>query len=64
LHDERTLDEDPTLHCGEAEVTTYKGTFRAAAAPSGASTGVHEAVELRDKAAYMDKSVFKAVLWV
>jgi enolase len=35
---------NPTV---EAEVTTHKGTFRAAV-PSGASTGVHEAVELRD----------------
>jgi enolase len=30
-----------------ADVVTYKGTFRAAV-PSGASTGIHEAVELRD----------------
>jgi len=29
-------------------VTTYKGWFRAAV-PSGASTGIYEAVELRDK---------------
>lgn len=35
---------NPTV---EAEVTTFKGTFRAAV-PSGASTGIHEAVELRD----------------
>ena len=35
---------NPTV---EAEVTTYKGAFRAAV-PSGASTGIHEAVELRD----------------
>jgi enolase len=35
---------NPTV---EAEVTTNKGTFRAAV-PSGASTGIHEAVELRD----------------
>jgi len=35
---------NPTV---EAEVTTPKGTFRAAV-PSGASTGIHEAVELRD----------------
>jgi enolase len=40
---------NPTV---EAEVTTRKGTFRAAV-PSGASTGIHEAVELRDG----DKSV-------
>lgn len=35
---------NPTV---EADVTTHKGTYRAAV-PSGASTGVHEAVELRD----------------
>jgi enolase len=35
---------NPTV---EADVYTYKGMFRAAV-PSGASTGVHEAVELRD----------------
>lgn len=35
---------NPTV---EAEVTTRKGTYRAAV-PSGASTGIHEAVELRD----------------
>jgi len=50
---------NPTVEC---DVTTYKGTFRAAV-PSGASTGVYEAVELRDgdKKSYMGKSVFKAV---
>lgn len=36
---------NPTV---EVEVTTAKGIFRAAV-PSGASTGVHEALELRDK---------------
>lgn len=35
---------NPTV---EADVHTHKGSFRAAV-PSGASTGVHEAVELRD----------------
>ena len=35
---------NPTV---EAEVTTRKGMFRAAV-PSGASTGIHEACELRD----------------
>ncbi|GAX82478.1 hypothetical protein CEUSTIGMA_g9905.t1 [Chlamydomonas eustigma] len=50
---------NPTV---EAEVTTYKGTFRAAV-PSGASTGIHEAVELRDgdKTKYLGKGVLKAV---
>jgi enolase len=44
---------NPTV---EVEVTTSKGIFRAAV-PSGASTGIHEAVELRDgdKSAYMGK---------
>jgi enolase len=35
---------NPTV---EADVHTYKGMFRAAV-PSGASTGIYEAVELRD----------------
>ena len=35
---------NPTV---EADVYTYRGMFRAAV-PSGASTGVHEACELRD----------------
>ena len=50
---------NPTV---EAEVTTALGTFRAAV-PSGASTGVHEAVELRDgdKKAYVGKGVLTAV---
>jgi enolase len=50
---------NPTL---EVEVTTRKGIFRAAV-PSGASTGVHEALELRDgnKSQYLGKGVLKAV---
>jgi len=50
---------NPTV---EAEVKTHKGTFRAAV-PSGASTGIHEAVELRDgdKTKYLGKGVLKAV---
>jgi len=50
---------NPTV---EADVTTNKGFFRAAV-PSGASTGIYEAVELRDgnKAVYMGKGVTKAV---
>jgi hypothetical protein len=35
---------NPTVEC---DVYTYKGMFRAAV-PSGASTGIYEAVELRD----------------
>ncbi|RMZ55538.1 hypothetical protein APUTEX25_000121 [Auxenochlorella protothecoides] len=50
---------NPTV---EAEVTTSLGVFRAAV-PSGASTGVHEAVEMRDgdKSKYMGKGVLTAV---
>ncbi|KAI9318551.1 enolase [Dichotomocladium elegans] len=50
---------NPTV---EVEVTTGKGVFRAAV-PSGASTGIHEALELRDKIAteYVGKGVLKAV---
>ncbi|KAJ2372417.1 phosphopyruvate hydratase [Coemansia sp. RSA 2607] len=49
---------NPTI---EVDLTTDKGLFRAAV-PSGASTGVHEALELRDGgAAYMGKGVQKAV---
>jgi enolase len=51
---------NPTV---EAEVILENGKFGRAAVPSGASTGVHEAVELRDgdKAYYMGKSVLQAV---
>ncbi|KAF9368050.1 hypothetical protein BGX21_006864 [Mortierella sp. AD011] len=47
---------NPTV---EVEVTTAKGVFRADV-PSGASTGVHEALELRDgdKSAYVGKGMF------
>ncbi|CAL8094050.1 unnamed protein product [Calicophoron daubneyi] len=49
---------NPTI---EVDLTTDKGLFRAAV-PSGASTGVHEAVELRDKGLeYMGKGVMQAV---
>mmetsp|Transcript_27595 Transcript_27595/g.60368 ORF Transcript_27595/g.60368 Transcript_27595/m.60368 type:complete len:480 (+) Transcript_27595:154-1593(+) len=50
---------NPTV---EADVHTHKGMFRAAV-PSGASTGIHEAVELRDgdKSKYLGKGVSKAV---
>ena len=51
---------NPTV---EVDVVTDTGTFGRAAVPSGASTGTHEAVELRDgdKKSYMGKSVLKAV---
>jgi len=50
---------NPTV---EVDLTTSKGLFRAAV-PSGASTGVHEALEMRDgdKKMYHGKSVFQAV---
>jgi len=50
---------NPTL---EAEVRLEPGAFGRAAVPSGASTGVHEAVELRDgDSSYGGKSVLHAV---
>lgn len=51
---------NPTI---EVDVTTTEGGFGRAAVPSGASTGVHEAVELRDgdKSMFGGKSVLKAV---
>jgi enolase len=51
---------NPTV---EAEVTLADGTRGRAAVPSGASTGEHEAVELRDgdKQRYVGKGVLKAV---
>jgi len=50
---------NPTV---EVDVVTENGILGRAAVPSGASTGEHEAVELRDGAkAYMGKGVLKAV---
>lgn len=51
---------NPTV---EAEVTLESGVVGRAIVPSGASTGEHEAVELRDgdKARYLGKGVLKAV---
>lgn len=51
---------NPTV---EVEVYADNGAFARAAVPSGASTGIHEAVELRDndKGIYMGKGVLKAV---
>ena len=51
---------NPTI---EVEVFTESGAFGRALVPSGASTGEHEAVELRDndKARYLGKGVTKAV---
>ncbi len=62
VHARQILDSrgNPTL---EADVTLSDGSFGRAAVPSGASTGTHEALELRDgdKKIYMGKSVTKAV---
>jgi enolase len=62
IHARQILDSrgNPTV---EVEVTTSTGAFGRAAVPSGASTGTHEAVELRDgdKKKYMGKGVLKAV---
>jgi len=51
---------NPTV---EVDVITDNGILGRAAVPSGASTGVHEAVELRDgdKGMYLGKGVLKAV---
>jgi enolase len=50
---------NPTV---EVEVRLENGSFGRAAVPSGASTGQHEALELRDgEAAYLGKGVQKAV---
>jgi enolase len=51
---------NPTV---EVEVILADGTWGRAAVPSGASTGIHEAIEMRDgdKGRYMGKGVLKAV---
>ncbi len=62
IHGRQILDSrgNPTI---EVDVTLADGSFGRAAVPSGASTGVHEAWELRDgdKSLYGGKSVLKAV---
>ncbi|GAB6053937.1 phosphopyruvate hydratase [Magnetospira thiophila] len=62
IHAREILDSrgNPTV---EVEVILETGAFGQAAVPSGASTGVHEAVELRDgdKSRYLGKGVTKAV---
>jgi enolase len=62
IHARQILDSrgNPTV---EVEVITEEGAMGRAAVPSGASTGAHEAVELRDgdKKVYMGKGVLKAV---
>ncbi|WP_417180200.1 phosphopyruvate hydratase [Alistipes putredinis] len=62
IHAREILDSrgNPTI---EVEVKTVSGAFGRAAVPSGASTGEHEALELRDgdKSRYSGKGVEKAV---
>jgi len=62
IHARQILDSrgNPTV---EVEVVTENGAMGRAMVPSGASTGVHEAVELRDddKSNYLGKGVLKAV---
>jgi enolase len=62
IHARQILDSrgNPTV---EVDVLTENGVIGRAAVPSGASTGVHEAVELRDddKSVFLGKGVLKAV---
>jgi len=62
IHGRQILDSrgNPTV---EVDVTLTDGSFGRAAVPSGASTGAHEAWELRDgdKTHYLGKGVLKAV---
>jgi enolase len=62
VHARQILDSrgNPTI---EVDVLTENGALGRAAVPSGASTGAHEAVELRDndKSKYMGKGVLQAV---
>src|ERR1700709_864543 len=62
IHARQILDSrgNPTI---EVDVLTENGALGRAAVPSGASTGAHEAVELRDndKKRYLGKGVTKAV---
>ncbi len=62
VHARQILDSrgNPTI---EVDVMTENGILGRAAVPSGASTGMHEAVELRDndKSKYMGKGVLNAV---
>lgn len=62
IHARQILDSrgNPTV---EVDVVTESGAFGRAAVPSGASTGTHEAVELRDgdKQKFLGKGVLQAV---
>jgi len=65
VHAREILDSrgNPTI---EVDVLLESGAFGRAAVPSGASTGIHEALELRDgdKARYNGKGVLKAVNFI
>ena len=62
VHAREILDSrgNPTI---EVDVLTSDGSMGRAAVPSGASTGIHEAVELRDgdESRYLGKGVLKAI---
>ncbi|MDC1060230.1 phosphopyruvate hydratase [Alphaproteobacteria bacterium] len=62
IHAREILDSrgNPTVEC---DVVLEDGSFGRAAVPSGASTGIHEALELRDndKERYLGKGVKKAI---
>ena len=62
VHGRQIIDSrgNPTV---EADVILESGALGRAAVPSGASTGEHEAIELRDgdKSRYVGKGVLKAV---
>ncbi|NVO02450.1 MAG: phosphopyruvate hydratase [Bacteroidetes bacterium] len=62
IHARQILDSrgNPTI---EVDVLTQSGVVGRAAVPSGASTGIHEAIELRDgdKGVYLGRGVLKAV---
>ena len=62
VHARQILDSrgNPTV---EVDVVTENGAFGRAAVPSGASTGAHEAVELRDQdpSVYLGRVVLKAI---
>ena len=62
IHAREILDSrgNPTVEC---DVFLEDGSFGRAAVPSGASTGIHEALELRDddKKRYLGKGVKKAI---
>lgn len=62
IHAREILDSrgNPTVEC---DLTTAAGNVFRAAVPSGASTGIYEALELRDKdkSRYLGNGVLKAV---